>query len=163
MAKHTYTLTNGDDRLIVDNYTSLPKRVITADGETVELDQLIFDPRHFPDRIEQMVLWQVFREVARFDDGRQKASGEFYLNSIHKNTGYDRKTIWSRLRSLQARNILRYRAGKGRNDKCEVIINLRLDQWEPAQDKPKWSRSRPALPPSCDDAGITVDDRLLST
>lgn len=91
-----------------------------------------------------MVLWQVVRQVLRFDNSRQVASGTFSVNTITKNTGYHHRTIWKRLGVLQARKVLKYRAGKGTVELGEVWLNLRLDEWLPPAETTKKPRGRRA-------------------
>lgn len=144
--KRGYSMHDGQNLWQVEGFTSLPKRLIDRDGVVHELDRALFDPRNFTDQKEQMVLWWVVRQVLRFDGSkRQVAWGKFSIKAITDATGYHHKTIWTRLARLQARNVLRYLAGKGTTERGEVALNLALDEWLPPIPQEKKPRGRHAM------------------
>jgi len=141
----THLLHAGRNHLHVESFTEVPKRVVNADGETVEFDKLLLDPRNFTDATEMMVLWWTVRQVLRFENKRQVAEGAFSVKTITDATGYHHKTVWTRLGALQRRKILEYRAGKGVTTRGSVVLNLRLYEWQPPIPKEKKPRGRHAI------------------
>lgn len=142
MNSYAYRMDDGRNRLAVESFTSIGKRVVDDDGVAYELDRHLFDPRNFTDQAEQLVLWWVVRQVLRFEGKSQVTSGTFSINTITDATGYHHETIWSRLQALQARKILTYRPGKKTTARGMVILNLRLDEWLPPAPRVKKPRGR---------------------
>jgi hypothetical protein len=139
--RESYTLHDGDTTIQVDTFTMVPKRIVDSAGEVRDFDDLIHCPRMFPDRKESLVLWHLFKQIAHWDERRQVAAGSFSVNKIKEATGYDHKTIFTRLESLRKRAIIQWQTGKGSTSTGTAAINLKLHQWQEAP--PKIVRRRP--------------------
>ncbi len=118
----------------VESYTIVPKRTIGKGGVVIDLEAWLNDPRNFPGPRatgwqDQTVLRAVHRQLGYLTGGTQAAEGTVSLNTIHKETGYDRKTVKKALARLQARNIIQYRTERGSETTYIVAWNLDFGEW----------------------------------
>lgn len=118
----------------IKTFTRVPKRLEAPNGVEYDFEALVLDPRNWPDRKEQTVFQQVFRQLASVTvrANEQRAVGRISLNAISKATGMDSRTIQKHLFRLQERKLLTVTRlkGSGNPPPYRVALNLDFGQWQ---------------------------------